>query len=173
MAYERQFVISPRLLSLAETIAGLSERTQGAAVELSWVPAVQRDTRARNVHASTAIEGYPLTLEQVRALEEGRELFSASRDGSEHIPARPRRKLQPTFGGAHPALPAPLRHRPPQCGRDGGTHLLGALDVHPTDLGARLQMKLRRQQEQQAKEQAPHGRSDQRAAGRRHQGRWG
>jgi Fic family protein len=35
----------------------------------------------RNVHASTAIEGNPLTLEQVRALEEGREL---SAPGARH-----------------------------------------------------------------------------------------
>ena len=64
----------PRLLSLVETVAALRERIQGAAVELSWIPALQKDTRTRNVHASTAIEGNPLTLEQVRALEEGREL---------------------------------------------------------------------------------------------------
>ncbi len=44
-----------------------------ATVELSWIPTLQKDTRTRNVHASTAIEGNPLTLEQVRALEEGRE----------------------------------------------------------------------------------------------------
>ncbi len=74
MAYEPQFTISPRLLSLVEGIAALRERILGAAVELSWIPALQKDTRTRNVHASTAIEGNPLTLEQVRALEEGREL---------------------------------------------------------------------------------------------------
>jgi len=65
--------ITSRLLSLVEAIATLRERIQGAAVTLSWVPAVQKDTRTRNVHACTAIEGNPLTLEQVRALAEGRE----------------------------------------------------------------------------------------------------
>ena len=77
MAYEPQFTITPRLLALVETIAALRERIQGAAVELSWIPALQKDTRTRNVHASTAIEGNPLTLEQVRALEEGRELVAS------------------------------------------------------------------------------------------------
>jgi Fic family protein len=77
MGYEPQFSINPRLLSLVETIAALRERIQGAAVELSWIPALQKDTRTRNVHASTAIEGNPLTLEQVRALEEGRELMAS------------------------------------------------------------------------------------------------
>jgi Fic family protein len=35
---------------------------------------LQKDTRVRNAHSSTAIEGNPLTLEQVRAIEEGREV---------------------------------------------------------------------------------------------------
>lgn len=66
-------------------IAALRERIQGAAVELSWVPALQKDTRNRNVHASTAIEGNPLTLEQVRALEEGREISAASGRSSREV----------------------------------------------------------------------------------------
>jgi Fic family protein len=74
MAYEPHFTISPRLLTLAEAVAALRERIQQAAVEASWIPALQKDTRTRNVHASTAIEGNPLTLEEVRALEEGRVL---------------------------------------------------------------------------------------------------
>ena len=78
MPYEPQFTISRLLLSRVEVIAALRERIQGAAVELSWIPALQKDTRTRNVHASTAIEGNPLTLEQVRALEEGRELAASN-----------------------------------------------------------------------------------------------
>ncbi|MDA0345867.1 MAG: Fic family protein [Verrucomicrobia bacterium] len=74
MPYEPLFSITSQLLSLVEEIAALRERIQGATVELSWIPALQKDTRTRNVHASTAIEGNPLTLTQVRALEEGREL---------------------------------------------------------------------------------------------------
>ena len=73
MAYEPHFEISPRLLTLVEAIAALRERIQGAAVELSWIPTLQKDARTRNVHASTAIEGNPLTLEEVRAVEEGRD----------------------------------------------------------------------------------------------------
>ena len=69
MAYVPRFTISPRLLSLVEVIASLRERIQGAAVELSWIPALQKDTRTRNGDASTAIEGNPLMLGQVRALE--------------------------------------------------------------------------------------------------------
>ena len=73
MAYVPQFTIRPALLSLVEQVAVLRERILSAAVDMAWIPALQKDTRTRNVHASTAIEGNPLTLEQVRALEEGRE----------------------------------------------------------------------------------------------------
>ncbi|RPJ35272.1 MAG: Fic family protein [Verrucomicrobiaceae bacterium] len=91
MPYIPQFTITPRLLSLVEVIAALRERIQGAAVELAWIPALQKDTRTRNVHASTAIEGNPLTLEQVRALEEGREIVAAD--------ARSRREVLNYFTG--------------------------------------------------------------------------
>lgn len=77
MSYEPQFTIRTRLLTLVETVAALRERIQGASVELSWIPALQKDTRTRNVHASTAIEGNPLTLEQVRTLEHRREPATA------------------------------------------------------------------------------------------------
>ncbi len=85
MSYIPEFTISSRLLLLVEKIAVLRERIQGAAVELSWIPALQKDTRTRNVHASTAIEGNPLTLEQVRALEEGRELVASSARSSREV----------------------------------------------------------------------------------------
>jgi Fic family protein len=74
MGFDPIYTITPRLLSITEQIAALRERIQAAAVELAWVPALQKDSRSRNVHASTAIEGNPLTLEQVRLLEEGRTL---------------------------------------------------------------------------------------------------
>ena len=57
-----------------EQIAAVRERIQAATVQVRWIPALQKDTRTRNTHSSTAIEGNPLTLEQVRAVEEGREL---------------------------------------------------------------------------------------------------
>jgi Fic family protein len=57
-----------------EQVAALRERIQGAAVQVAWIPALQKDTRARNAHSSTAIEGNPLTLEQVRAVEAGEAL---------------------------------------------------------------------------------------------------
>ena len=74
MNYQPEFTITPRLLSHVEAIAALRERILAATVQVSWIPALQKDARLRNAHSSTAIEGNPLTLEQVRAVEEGREL---------------------------------------------------------------------------------------------------
>ncbi len=74
MSYQPQFTITPALLARVEQIAALRERILSATVEVAWIPALQKDTRTRNTHSSTAIEGNPLTLEQVRAVEEGREI---------------------------------------------------------------------------------------------------
>ena len=78
MSYQPEFTITPRLLSRVEAIAAVRERILGTAVEVPWIPALQKDTRARNAHSSTAIEGNPLTLDQVRAVEEGRELAAVN-----------------------------------------------------------------------------------------------
>ena len=91
MAYVPQFSITPALLAEVEQVAALRERIQNTVVDLAWIPALQKDTRSRNVHASTAIEGNPLTLEQVRALEEGRALSAPG--------ARPGREVINYFAG--------------------------------------------------------------------------
>jgi Fic family protein len=46
---------------------------------------LQKDTRIRNAHSSTAIEGNPLTLEQVRAIEEGREIPATARHARREV----------------------------------------------------------------------------------------
>lgn len=84
MGYRPRFAITPALLARVEAVAALRERIQAAAVQVAWIPALQKDTRARIAHSSTAIEGNPLTLEQVRAVEEGEAL---------PVPARVRREV--------------------------------------------------------------------------------
>lgn len=71
MAFTPQFTISLKLLSLIEQIAALRERVAVASLDTTSVLTLQREMRCRNAHASTAIEGNRLTLEQVRALEAG------------------------------------------------------------------------------------------------------
>jgi len=106
MAYQPKFTITPRLLALVQDIAALRERIAGATIEVPWIPALQKDTRARNTHSSTAIEGNPLTLEQVRAVEEGRTLTA--------VPDRARREVVNYF--------AALRHIEKHAGKKTITH---------------------------------------------------
>src|SRR5436190_23135131 len=91
MSYSPVYVISPALLAEVEQVAALRERILAAAVQVPWIPALQRDNRIRNAHSSTAIEGNPLTLEQVRAIEEGREVPATG--------SRPRREVTNYFAG--------------------------------------------------------------------------
>src|SRR4029434_9231476 len=91
MKYRPVYTITPRLLSEIEQIAALRERILTAAVQVAWIPALQKDTRVRNAHSSTAIEVNPLTLEQVRAIEEGQEIPATAQ--------RPRREVANYFAG--------------------------------------------------------------------------
>lgn len=91
MGYQPVFTITPRLLALTEEIAALRERVLSASVRVAWIPQMQRDARVRTAHSSTAIEGNPLTLVEVRALEEGRELPAQS--------TRARREVMNYFAG--------------------------------------------------------------------------
>ena len=106
MSYQPKFTITSRLLTLVQDIAVLRERIAGATIEVPWIPALQKDTRARNTHSSTAIEGNPLTLEQVRAVEEGRTLTA--------VPDRARREVVNYF--------AALRHIEKRAGKKSITH---------------------------------------------------
>jgi Fic family protein len=91
MSFRPVYTVTPALLSQVEQIAALRERILTASVQVPWIPALQKDTRIRNAHSSTAIEGNPLTLEQVRAIEEGREIPATA--------LRPRREIANYFAG--------------------------------------------------------------------------
>jgi Fic family protein len=91
VSYKPIYTITPALLAQVEQVAALRERILAAAVQVPWIPALQKDARIRNAHSSTAIEGNPLTLDQVRVIEEGREIPATSR--------RPRREVANYFAG--------------------------------------------------------------------------
>jgi Fic family protein len=91
VSFQPTYSITPLLLLCVEEIAALRERILAAAVQVPWIPALQKDTRIRNAHSSTAIEGNPLTLEQVRAIEEGREIPATAQ--------RARREVANYFAG--------------------------------------------------------------------------
>src|SRR2546422_261132 len=70
MAYQPRFTITAHLVAFLEAIATLREKILAATIQVPWIPLLQKNARIRNTHSSTAIEGNPLTLEQVRMLPE-------------------------------------------------------------------------------------------------------
>lgn len=78
MSYVPVFETPPRLLTRIAEIEVLRTqiitKTDGA----SWIVLLQDEARIRNAHASTAIEGNPLTLKQVREVAEGSEVPTVS-----------------------------------------------------------------------------------------------
>lgn len=78
MVYRPRFTITAHLSRRLEEIAALREKILGATIQVPWIPALQKDARVRNTHSSTAIEGNPLTLEEVRLLAEGQPLPTAT-----------------------------------------------------------------------------------------------
>ena len=85
MAYQPSFTVTSSLLKLTEEIAVLREKILSATVQVAWIPTLQKDARVRNTHSSTAIEGNPLTLEEVRALEEGRALTTVTERSRQEV----------------------------------------------------------------------------------------
>jgi Fic family protein len=91
VSYQLQFTITPALLGRVEQTAALRERILAGTVQVRGIHSLQKDTRTRNTHSSTAIEGNSLTLEQVLAAEEGREILAvatrAEREMVNYLPA--------------------------------------------------------------------------------------
>ncbi len=78
MIYTPKFTVTSHLLKIIEEIASFREKITASTIQLSWIPALQKDARVRTTHGSTAIEGNPLTMEEVRILEEGKQLPAAA-----------------------------------------------------------------------------------------------
>ena len=91
MAFDPAFKITPRLLRDLEAVAEVRAKIAEATIQVAWVPQLQKDSRHRGAHASTAIEGNPLTLPEVRALEAGTPLPTR--------PERARREILNYFAG--------------------------------------------------------------------------
>lgn len=85
MPYEPKFIITSHLLNIIEEIASFREKISSLSVQVSWMPALQKDARIRNTHCSTAIEGNPLTLEEVRILEDGKQLPTATARSKQEV----------------------------------------------------------------------------------------
>ncbi len=81
--YEPRFRITSRLLNLISQAAELRAWIAQAAVDVPWLPSLQKDTAARLAHSSTAIEGNPLSLSQVQSLVQGDQVFAQEKSKKE------------------------------------------------------------------------------------------
>jgi len=68
MSFNPKFVPTHHLLKVIEQAAELKTKIQTAAIGVSWLPDMQREALARQAHGSTAIEGNPLTLPEIKTL---------------------------------------------------------------------------------------------------------
>ncbi len=78
MLYVPKFIVTAHLVKIIEEIASFREKITASTIRVPWTPSLQKDARVRNTHGSTAIEGNPLTLEEVRLLEDGKQLPTAT-----------------------------------------------------------------------------------------------
>ncbi|MBU0502671.1 MAG: hypothetical protein KJ811_05475, partial [Candidatus Margulisbacteria bacterium] len=69
--YQPIYHISPYLLNLIHESAELKALIEHNSVKLSWLPVLQSEARRRGAHSSTAIEGNPLSLSQVKSIDQG------------------------------------------------------------------------------------------------------
>jgi Fic family protein len=72
--YQPKFERSSRFVRLLTLAAEIRAWIRQQSVDVSWIAEIQRDTTARLAHYSTRIEGNPLTLPEVRALADGKDL---------------------------------------------------------------------------------------------------
>lgn len=68
--FKPKLTISLRLAKLIDEISSLRERIVSAPIQVAWIPTLQKEAVIRNAMGSTAIEGFVLSLPEVRALAE-------------------------------------------------------------------------------------------------------
>lgn len=83
MPYLPKFQITPRLLNLISKSAELRTQIRQSSIRLSVLPALSRDAFVRTAHSSTAIEGNPLSLHQVKEIQAGRGISAEKKSEQE------------------------------------------------------------------------------------------
>lgn len=72
--FKPQYHITPYLLNLVDQASALREWINNAHLKLSWLPIMQKESKVRQAHFSTSIEGNPLSLSQVKAVVRGEKI---------------------------------------------------------------------------------------------------
>lgn len=83
MAFKPKYTITEKILNNLTLIASAREVVEQAHLVPRWEASLRRQAKLHNTHSSTAIEGNNLTLEQVEALAEGKDVIATDKDKKE------------------------------------------------------------------------------------------
>ena len=83
MPFKTKYTITEKILNNLTLIAAAREVIERAYLLPKWEAKLRRQALLRNTHSSTAIEGNKLTLKQVEALADGREVVATNKDKQE------------------------------------------------------------------------------------------
>ncbi len=83
MAFNPKYTITENILNNLTLIASAREVIEQAHLVPKWEASLRRQAKLRNTHSSTAIEGNKLTLEQVEALADGKDVIATDKDKKE------------------------------------------------------------------------------------------
>ena len=79
MPFNPKYTITEKILNNLTAITAAWEVIEQAHLVPKWEAKLRRQALLRNTHSSTAIEGNKLTLEQVEALAEGKDVIATKK----------------------------------------------------------------------------------------------
>jgi len=83
MLFNPRYTITDKILNNLTAIASAREIIEQAYLVPKWEARLRRQALLHNTHSSTAIEGNKLSLEQVEALSEGKDVTATNKDKQE------------------------------------------------------------------------------------------
>ena len=83
MAFNPKYTITEKILNNLTAITSAREVIEQSYLVPKWEASLRRQAKLRNTHSSTAIEGNKLTLEQIEALADGKDVIAAEKDKKE------------------------------------------------------------------------------------------
>ena len=81
--FNPKYTVTDKILNNLTTIASAREVIEQAYLVPKWEAKLRRQALLHNTHSSTAIEGNKLSLEQVEALAEGKDIIATNKDKQE------------------------------------------------------------------------------------------
>jgi len=83
MVFKPKYIITDKILNNISQIMAGREVIEQSKLIPKWELKLKKEARLHNAHSSTSIEGNKLTLEQVKALSENREVVAVEKDKKE------------------------------------------------------------------------------------------